>query len=97
MANSVIVPKIQSWLLNRAIQADKTTNFALMGPVEKQHRMLSSYDPTSELILDYIELYVQWGYLTLFGASCPIVIVFAAITNMVETRTDGVKLFNDYR
>lgn len=47
--------------------------------------------------MDYIELYVQWGYLTLFGASCPLVVVFALITNLVETRTDGIKLFNDYR
>lgn len=40
---------------------------------------------------------MQWGYLTLFGAACPIVVVFAWATNFVETRTDGIKLFNDYR
>ena len=44
-----------------------------------------------------IELYVQWGFLALFGAACPAVIVFACATNYIETRTDGYKLFNDYR
>jgi hypothetical protein len=33
----------------------------------------------------------------LFGASCPLVVVFAWVTNLVETRTDGVKLLRDYR
>ena len=97
MASSVILPRIMRKLNERAILADKTSNVNKMGPVEKQHRTLSSYDPTSELILDYIELYVQWGYLTLFGASCPIVVLLAFATNFVETRTDGTKLFNDYR
>jgi hypothetical protein len=96
-ATSLVFPRIARYQLEQTIKKDTTTNFSKMGPVEKQHRMLSNYDPTSELIMDYIELYVQWGYLTLFGASCPLVVLFAWITNMVETRTDGIKLLNDYR
>ena len=97
MVNSLIVPRLTRMYNEYQIKQDTTTDFSLMGPVEKQHRMLSRYDPTSELIMDYIELYIQWGYLTLFGASCPIVVLFAFVTNFVETRTDGTKLFNDYR
>ena len=41
-----------------------------MGPVEKQYRLLAPYDPTRELIMDYIELYVQWGYLTVSSERC---------------------------
>lgn len=91
------MPRIARMMNERNIKADTTTDFSKMGPVERAQRMLSRYDPTSELIMDYIELYVQWGYLTLFGASCPLVVIFAFITNLVETRTDGTKLFHDYR
>jgi hypothetical protein len=47
--------------------------------------------------MDYIELYIQWGYLTLFGAAFPAAAVLAATTNFIETRTDGRKLFLDFR
>jgi hypothetical protein len=53
------------------------------------HRLLALYDPTRELVLDYIELYIQWGYLTLFGSACPVVVALACFTNYLETRTDG--------
>jgi hypothetical protein len=69
----------------------------IMGPVETQYLHLSKYDPTSELILDYIELYVQWGYLTMFGAACPFVVLFALITNYIQSRSGGVKLFRQFR
>ena len=48
-------------------------------------------------IMDYIELYIQWGYLTLFGAAFPVSSLLAATTNFIETRTDGRKLFLDFR
>ena len=46
---------------------------------------------------DYLQLYVQWGYLALFGAATPGVALFAFVTNFLETRTDGFKLLRDYR
>jgi len=42
--------------------------------------------------MDYIELYVQWGFLTLFGSAFPLVVVFALLTNYAETRTDGLQV-----
>jgi len=48
-------------------------------------------------VIDYIELYVQWGFLVLFGSAFPCTTFLAFATNFIETRTDGAKLFNDYR
>jgi hypothetical protein len=56
---------------------------------ESQFQLLSRYDPTDELVMDYIELYVQWGYLTLFGSAFPVSVALAALTDFIETRTDG--------
>ena len=47
--------------------------------------------------LDYTELFVQFGYLALFGAAFPLVFAFAVATNHIETRTDGYKLLHDFR
>ena len=46
---------------------------------------------------DYIELFIQWGYLTLFGAAFPAAVCFAGLTNFIETRTDGRKLLRDFK
>jgi hypothetical protein len=97
ITNSVILPFIMRWYHNYKADNDKTMVAKNMGPIEKQYVLLSPYDPSKELIFDYIELFIQWGYLTLFGASFPVVVLFACITNYVETRTDGKKLLSDYR
>jgi hypothetical protein len=61
------------------IAHDDTVDGEKMGPVELQFRLLDKYDPTSSLVMDYIEMFVQWGYLVLFGSSCPIVVALAAV------------------
>lgn len=75
----------------------KSSKLSSMGPIEAQFRLLEKYDPSTSLVQDYIELYIQWGYLVLFGAACPIVVVLACFTDYVETRTDGRKLLWEFR
>jgi anoctamin-10 len=68
---------------------------------------LSSHDPRSrkfetEVILekyqstfdDYLELWVQFGYVFLFSAITPMAIFWALTSNIVEIRTDAYKLCN---
>ena len=45
----------------------------------------------------FLGRYIQWGYLTLFGAAFPACTLLACITNFTETRTDGRKLLTDFR
>ena len=61
MAPSLVIPRVMAMWAELQARRDSTVDFANMGPVEKQYRLLSPYDPTRELIMDYIELYVQWG------------------------------------
>jgi len=44
-----------------------------------------------------MELYIQWGFLVLFGASAPVIVVLALITNLIEIRADGNKLLHTFR
>ena len=95
--NSSVLPSVNRYLATRRAENDSTMKAANMGLIENQFRTLAKYDPTVELVMDYIELYIQWGFLVLFGAACPVVVSFACFTNFVETRTDGIKLLKDYR
>jgi hypothetical protein len=69
----------------------------LMCPPELQFATMSAYDPTSSLVGDYIELFVQWGYLVLFGATVPAVVALCFATNYIECLSDGYKLCFDFR
>eukprot|EP00615_Pteridomonas_danica_P004290 CAMPEP_0114374788 /NCGR_PEP_ID=MMETSP0101-20121206/35870_1 /TAXON_ID=38822 ORGANISM="Pteridomonas danica, Strain PT" /NCGR_SAMPLE_ID=MMETSP0101 /ASSEMBLY_ACC=CAM_ASM_000211 /LENGTH=830 /DNA_ID=CAMNT_0001528687 /DNA_START=1 /DNA_END=2493 /DNA_ORIENTATION=- len=97
ISNSIILPFLTRKYKAYTIAQDDSIAGEKMGPVELQFRLLEKYDPTSALVMDYIELFVQWGYLVLFGSSCPMVVALAAFTNFVETRTDGYKLLHDFR
>lgn len=97
MSNSLLIPFVTRKFKAYMIARDDSIAGEKMGPVELQFRLLDKYDPTSALVMDYIELFIQWGYLVLFGSSCPIVVALAACTNFVETRTDGYKLLHDFR
>lgn len=97
--NRIFVSVIQPFMTSRykAFVIARTPEMGEMGPIEAQFRLLAKYDTASSLVLDYIELFIQWGYLVLFGSACPLVILFAAVTNYVETRTDGYKLLHEFR
>ena len=97
MMNSVVQPYVKGKLKLLKASFDATIDVENMGVIEKEYTLLEKYDPTSELVMDYIELFVQWGFLTLFGSACPMVVAFACVTNFTETRTDGRKLLFDFR
>ena len=42
------------------------------GPIEKEWFLLY-YDPMLDSIKDYVKVFIQYGYVTLFVAACPLV------------------------
>ena len=97
MIASVVIPTLSRLFKQRAASRDENIKSDNIGVIEQQFSFLDRYDASSNLIFDYIELYIQWGYLALFGASAPIVVVFTLITNFIETRADGNKLLYSFR
>ena len=90
---SLGMPALISW----AKQTFNDLDESKMDPVELQFVTMGRYDPTSSLVIDYIELFVQWGYLVLFGASMPLAVCLSFLTDYVECRSDGYKLLYDFR
>lgn len=64
--------------------------------IELQKRLLE-YNTSMGIILDYNKIFLQFGYVTLFVAACPIAPIAAYISNVIEIRLDGNKLLNYYK
>lgn len=56
--------------------------------------LLDKYDTMSSSLEDYAEVAIQFGYTALFVTALPIAALFALVSNIVEIRGDGWKLFN---
>jgi len=49
------------------------------------------------IFADYNEMALQFGYVTLFAAACPIAAFFAWVNNVLEMRIDSFKILSDTR
>ncbi len=55
------------------------------------------YDRIDGLLMDYSELSIRYGFISLFVCSCPIAPMIEYVSNVVEIRVDARKLLYDYR
>ena len=82
-----------------AILRRKTKDTALIekNMLEAEKQMdLGVYDVYSS-IADYLELVMQFGYVTLFVVACPLAPFLAFISDYVESRIDALKLIEGAR
>ena len=55
------------------------------------------YGRIDGLLMDYSELSIRYGFISLFVCSCPIAPMIEYISNVVEIRVDARKLLYDFR
>ncbi|KAM7412383.1 hypothetical protein PAMA_019990 [Pampus argenteus] len=49
------------------------------------------------LFSEYLEMVIQFGFITIFVAACPLAPLFALVNNWVELRLDAQKFVTEYR
>jgi hypothetical protein len=60
-------------------------------------KRLESYDPSLGVLTDYSQIFIQYGFVTLFVSACPVAPWLAYFGNQIEIRGDGSKLLYDMR
>lgn len=88
----VVIP----FLVDRFISAPKRTE-SEDDPDEDKFRNQGTLPPFPGLFAEYIELLVQFGYLSLFSCVYPLTAVLLLINNLTEIRSDAYKMCKLFR
>jgi len=81
--------KIQLLLLKRNLMKN---NEMVKGDKLPQWEIEAKKPPFPGTFDEYCEMVIQYGYITLFAASFPLAPLLAVINNVIEIRTDALKL-----
>ncbi|KAF6210699.1 hypothetical protein GE061_013806 [Apolygus lucorum] len=89
-AQEIIVPKMKAWWHNRKVKLPKkrkTTRW------EEDYQLVDS----EGLFEEYLEMVLQFGFITIFVAAFPLAPLFALLNNWVEIRLDAQKFVCETR
>ncbi|XP_059486515.1 anoctamin-7-like isoform X2 [Neocloeon triangulifer] len=88
-AQEIIVPKLKAWWMNKRVK------------ISKKHK--NRWDEDFQLITneglfqEYLEMVLQFGFITIFVAAFPLAPLFALLNNWVEIRLDAQKFVCETR
>ncbi|CAM4679351.1 unnamed protein product [Leuciscus chuanchicus] len=93
-AQEFIIPKIKAWRQKRALSSVKKAQKA-----KEPKRWEQDYEliPCEGLFDEYLEIVLQFGFITIFVAAFPLAPLFALLNNWVEVRLDAHKFVCEYR
>uniref|UniRef100_A0A7N8XM71 Anoctamin n=1 Tax=Mastacembelus armatus TaxID=205130 RepID=A0A7N8XM71_9TELE len=69
----------------------------------QKHPVVSPWEADYQLLVceglfsEYLEMVIQFGFITIFVAACPLAPLFALFNNWVEMRLDAQKFVTEYR
>ena len=86
-AREILVPKVQAWYHRKHTLIDTQGNRRYTR-WEQDYRLI----PYEGLFEEYLEMILQFGFITLFVAAFPLAPFFALLNNWFEIRLDAHKL-----
>lgn len=89
----VLVPKLKGRWQKLCSRRKKAGMGANPAPWEADYELL----PCEGLFHEYLEMVLQFGFVTIFVAACPLAPLFALLNNWVEIRLDARKFVCEYR
>ncbi|KAM6932944.1 anoctamin-7 [Xenentodon cancila] len=100
-----ISPKLKSWWQKRRMspQLREKTEEAQKQQEKEREEEVSPWEADYQLLVceglfsEYLEMVLQFGFITIFVAACPLAPLFALINNWVEIRLDAQKFVTEYR
>nr|XP_046246025.1 anoctamin-7 isoform X2 [Scatophagus argus]XP_046246027.1 anoctamin-7 isoform X2 [Scatophagus argus] len=102
-----ICPKLKSWWKKRKIspqlkEVKEEEGEEAQGDVKRDGEV-SPWEADYQLLVceglfsEYLEMVIQFGFITIFVAACPLAPLFALVNNWVEIRLDAQKFVTEYR
>uniref|UniRef100_A0A8C2AKH8 Anoctamin n=1 Tax=Cyprinus carpio TaxID=7962 RepID=A0A8C2AKH8_CYPCA len=95
-----VLPKLKAWWHRRKLKPapsqeviDEPDSEPGLSPWEANYQLLVC----EGLFDEYLEMVLQFGFITIFVAACPLAPLFALINNWVEVRLDAQKFVCEYR
>ncbi|XP_016362673.1 anoctamin-7 [Sinocyclocheilus anshuiensis] len=95
-----VLPKLKTWWHRRKLKPapsqeviDEPDRQPELSPWEANYQLLVC----EGLFDEYLEMVLQFGFITIFVAACPLAPLFALINNWVEVRLDAQKFVCEYR
>ncbi|PKU43148.1 anoctamin-7 [Limosa lapponica baueri] len=95
----VAIPKLKCWWhKNKLLSSKKAGKEGDLALVEQAPWVMDHQLLVFEGLFDeYLEMVLQFGFITIFVAACPLAPLFALLNNWVEIRLDARKFICDYR
>ncbi|KAF7700140.1 hypothetical protein HF521_003098 [Silurus meridionalis] len=89
-----VLPKFKAWWQKRKLKKENGVNDQdNVAPWETDYSLLVC----EGLFDEYLEMVLQFGFITIFVAACPLAPLFALVNNWVEIRLDAQKFVCEYR
>uniref|UniRef100_A0A8C3XK52 Anoctamin n=1 Tax=Chelydra serpentina TaxID=8475 RepID=A0A8C3XK52_CHESE len=95
----IVIPKLKGWWQKYKLRSKKRKSkeaqlgLVHQGPWESNYELLVC----EGLFDEYLEMVLQFGFITIFVAACPLAPLFALLNNWVEIRLDAQKFVCEYR
>ncbi|XP_035162246.3 anoctamin-7 isoform X6 [Callithrix jacchus] len=92
----VLIPKLKGWWQKFRLRSKRKaggSSGAGREPWEADYELV----PCEGLFDEYLEMVLQFGFVTIFVAACPLAPLFALLNNWVEIRLDARKFVCEYR
>uniref|UniRef100_A0A8C8VLZ7 Anoctamin n=1 Tax=Pelusios castaneus TaxID=367368 RepID=A0A8C8VLZ7_9SAUR len=95
----IVLPKLKRWWQKHELYSKKRQRKEAQSGLVPQAPWESNYEllVCEGLFDEYLEMVLQFGFITIFVAACPLAPLFALLNNWVEIRLDAQKFVCEYR
>ncbi|KAK3580687.1 hypothetical protein CHS0354_017969 [Potamilus streckersoni] len=90
----ILLPKIMVWFRSRSAEKD-TSDLTIYTRWEQDYNL--SEMPQLGLFDEYLEMVIQYGFVTIFVAAFPLAPLFALLNNIFEIRIDAYKFVTTWK
>ncbi|GFO42122.1 anoctamin [Plakobranchus ocellatus] len=91
----IILPKVMNWFKSRKIKEMEEKKKEKVARWERDYTMATM--PELGLFDEYLEMVLQFGFVTIFVAAFPLAPLFALLNNILEIRIDAYKFITQWR